>query len=242
MQNRPLIGLTGRRVLSARISDSLPVLAEADVDLYYAAYGRAIIAAGGLPVHVPLDVEATALIEHLDGVLFSGGADIEPSRYGAERSSDVEPSEADRDRFEFQLMAETLENEVPVVGICRGMQLLNVALGGTLHQHVPAHAKFDLPVDTETHRVDMEPGSLLGSIYGPSRDVNSLHHQTVDRVGSGLTVVARADGGSVEAIEHDKLPAVAVQWHPELLRSEACDPLFTWLVDQAATRMKTRLA
>lgn len=241
MQNRPLIGLTGRRIQSARIVDSLPVLAEADVDVYYSSYSRSVISAGGIPVHIPLDVEAPALVEHVDGLLFCGGADIDPARYGAERSSDVEPPEYERDRLELALIGEAFENEVPVLGICRGMQLLNVSLGGSLHQHVPSHAKFDAPVDSETHSIEIADGSLLQSFYGSICRVNSLHHQTVDRIGSDLTVVARSDDGSVEAVEHEFLPVVGVQWHPEMLAGCATDPIFPWLVEQASARMKTRL-
>ena len=126
-----------------------------------------------------------------------------------------------------------MAEELPVLGICRGLQLLNVWAGGTLHQHAPAHARYDLPANDAFDEVAVTPTSRLGLMYGPSRRVNSLHHQTVDRVADGWVVTARSGDGTVEAMEWPGHDVIAVQWHPELLPGAATDPLFAWLVDRA---------
>ena len=113
--------------------------------------------------------------------------------------------------------------------------------GGTLHQHVPAHARFDVAADARVDDVVIEPGSLLHDLYGPTLAVNSLHHQTVDRVAGGWMVAARSSTtGDVEALEWPGHDVVAVQWHPELLDTRASDPIFAWLVDRAARRTSAR--
>ncbi len=104
-----------------------------------------------------------------------------------------------------------------------------------MHQHVPEHAGFTLPPSTLLHDVQIAPDSVLGSLYGPDHKVNSLHHQTVDKLGAGLRVTAVHDG-SIEGLEHESLPIVAVQWHPEMLPTRSTDPIFAWLVDAAGDR------
>jgi len=233
---RPLIGLSGRRKKGNQIVDNLDTLAHLDIDLYYTDYARAVLSAGGLPVHLPLDVAPDEIAEHLDGILLSGGADIGPERYGTDPETDLYPPEAERDDFELALLGEAVARELPTLGICRGLQLINVHAGGTLHQHVPEHAGFDQPPTHHLHEVAIEPDSALGALYGERRPVNSLHHQTVDVVGADLRVTARSDDGTVEGIEHVKLPVLAVQWHPEMLATASTDPVFEWLVDAASAR------
>ncbi len=229
---RPLIGLSGRRKRADQIIGTPPSLQHLEGDWYFADYARGVLEAGGLPVHLPLDADPSMYADHLDGILLSGGADIGPDRYGASPETNDFPPEPDRDQFELSLLEGAIAAELPVLGICRGLQLINVAAGGTLHQHVPAHAGFDHPPTHTPHTVSLEANSTLADLYGPSRAVNSLHHQTVDQLGRNLRVTATADG-TVEGIEHDTLPIVAVQWHPEMMTTRSRDPIFGWLVQSA---------
>lgn len=228
----PLIGLSGRRTDGARQVGYAAELHHLDLDLYFADYARAIVEAGGFPVHLPLDIDPVQAARRLDGVLLSGGADIDPVHFDAERHETVTVVEPERDTFEFALVAEALELDLPVLGICRGIQVINVHRGGSLAQHVEAHSRYDVGAAGVAHPVEIEPDSILGSMYGTSHKVNSLHHQTIDRLGGGLTVTARSDDGTVEGLEMgDNL--LAVQWHPEMMRSRASDPIFRWLVERA---------
>lgn len=234
MSGPPLIGLPGRRKKGSQIVDLPEILHDLDMDLYFADYGRGVIEAGGLPVNLPIDVDVEAVAQRLDGILLTGGTDIDPARYGAEPHPELQATETERDDLELRLLACALDREIPVLGICRGIQLVNVHLGGTLHQHVPDHSRFDVAADTEVHDVTMAPGSVLANLYGDRRPVNSLHHQTVASVGDGLRVTATADDGTVEGLElGDSL--VAVQWHPEMMRSRPTDPIFSWLVHRASS-------
>lgn len=230
---RPLIGLTGRRKTAGQIVGTPQTLHALEGDWFYADYARGVLEAGGLPVHLPLDVDPEMFLGRLDGILLSGGADIGPDRYGCTPETDEFPPEPVRDAFELALLAAAAKEAIPVLGICRGLQMVNVFAGGTLHQHVPEHAMFDLSTEHLSHDVQFGEGSALRDIYGDSLKVNSLHHQTVDRVGSGLTVTAHSDG-TVEGLEHESLPIVAVQWHPEMLPTRREDPIFKWLVTQAS--------
>ncbi len=234
MPPRPLIGITGRRKRGDQLVGNLNILADFSVDLYYADYGRGVLEAGGLPVHLPLDVDPAELIPRLDGVLLTGGADINPQRYGHESLTDAFPPEPLRDEHEFAVLDTAYNDRIPVAGICRGLQIVNIHAGGTLHQDVPSHAGFDSPATTEWHDVTFDDDTVLGGIYGPYLAVNSLHHQTVDEVGRNLRVTARSGDDSVEGLEHENLPVIAVQWHPEMLPTRASDPLFAWLVSKAS--------
>jgi len=139
---RPLIGLTGRRKKGRQIVGNLAGLEDADIDMYYCEYTRAVLAAGGVPVHLPLDVAPVDVVGRLDGLLMSGGTDIDPDRYGQESAPELIAPEAERDDFEFAVLDQAAELGVPTLGICRGLQVINVHAGGTLHQHVPEHAGF----------------------------------------------------------------------------------------------------
>ena len=229
----PLIGLPGRRKRASEISGFPDPMADSDVDLYMADYARGVIEAGGIPVHIPIDVDPAAVGERLDGIVLPGGTDIDPIRYGADPDPELLPPEPERDDLELALLSAALEAEVPVLGICRGIQVLNVHQGGTLHQHIPEHGRFDLPTHTVVHQVSFTPGSMLHDLYGPSAQVNSLHHQTVADLGRNLTVTARADDGTIEGLEMGD-HVVAVQWHPEMLPTRPIDPIFGWLVERAS--------
>lgn len=235
---RPLIGLTGRVATGSEINGLPRSFAALPVDLYVAAYATAVFAAGGLPVHLPQDIAVAAYAGRLDGVLLSGGADLEPSRYGAERGPEVSATEPERDAMEFELLDLAVAEELPVLGICRGFQLLNVHGGGTLHQHVPTHAHFDDAPGAEVDEVAVVAGSRVHGFYGDTVPVNSLHHQTVDRLASGWQATGRGRDGTIEAIELPGHDMIGVQWHPELLDGATCDPVFAWLVDAARRRME----
>jgi putative glutamine amidotransferase len=185
--------------------------------------------AGGLPLLIPLglsDETLRGLYRQLDGLLLSGGGDIEPGRYGLAATALVGGVDAERDRTEFVLIDFLIDDDKPFFGICRGAQVLNVALGGTLyrdmseHDGAMKHAYYpDLPRDLRPHEIKIEEDSVLAKILGePIVTVNSLHHQAINEVAARLRVTALAPDGVVEAIEMPHRPfALGVQWHPESL-------------------------
>ncbi len=172
---------------------------------------RAALEAVGLEV-VDITPANPRTMQGLDGLCLSGGTDLDPSLYGQNPRPAADEPARDRDKLELALLAEAMAANKPVLAICRGMQLFNVYHGGSLQQHISGHREGE-------HVADVNPGTLLASIVGTGRhDVNSRHHQAVDRVGSSLTVSAISPDGVVEALEFDdtsKRFAVAVQWHPE---------------------------
>jgi len=185
--------------------------------------------AGGLPVIVPLGLGADTLrglYQRLDGLLLAGGGDVDPERYGAGPHPAVAGVDADRDETELALARWAAAEHKPLFGICRGAQVLNVALGGSLYRDINEHPGagrhtywHDLPRDLRPHPVRIEAGSTLARLVGqPSLAVNSLHHQACRGLGAGLRAVAVAPDGIIEAIEVTGHPfALAVQWHPECL-------------------------
>ena len=206
-------------------------------------YLDAVAATGGLPMVLPtldpaLAVEAVAGI---DGLLLTGGGDVDPARYGAGPEPETGGVDAGRDAWEVALVDAARAAAIPVLAICRGAQVLDVAYGGTLVQHLPTrvgadHDDLDRAAD-EVHRIDVAAGSRLHEIVGAEvLHANTIHHQAVDQLGAGLVVSGRADDGVIEAIESPTEPILGVQWHPELLADR--DPhraLFAWLVDNART-------
>lgn len=177
-----------------------------------------------------------AALEPFDGLLLVGGADIDPARYGADPHPSVYGVDAGRDELELGVAVEAVEHGMPVLGICRGFQLLNVALGGTLHQHLPdleGWAVHGSPMTgpSAVHDVKVEGGSRIAAACGTDVLVSvSHHHQGVDRLGRGLRAVGWTGDGLVEAVEHEEARwVVAVQWHPEM--SAADDPTQQALFD-----------
>ena len=163
-----------------------------------------------------------ALLDRVDGLMVIGGADLDPEVYGQERSEHTETTYRERDEFELALTREAMRRGLPFLGICRGMQLLNVALGGTLNQHLvgedgtPSHRRIVGTFVGTEHEIDLEPGSLAERALGEAVHVARCHHhQAIDRVGDGLIVSGRARDGVVEAIELDDGWTLGVQWHPE---------------------------
>jgi putative glutamine amidotransferase len=207
------------------------------------SYLDAVAAAGGIPVILaPLPARRLeSIIERLDGICLSGGPDIEPACYGSDAHPELGPTEPEVDLFELGLVRAARRRGLPVLAICRGMQVLNVARGGTLVQHLPdlggdiAHRQTTA-ASQPSHGVALAAESRLARIAESERiDVNSFHHQAISRLGTGLEPVAWADDGVIEAIE---APAEAftlgVQWHAECLTERAEQArLFTSLVDAA---------
>jgi putative glutamine amidotransferase len=182
-----------------------------------AGYHRHVQRAGGIPALLPPDDPALAAesVARLDGLVIAGGPDVQPGRYGAEPHPRTGPPAVERDAWELALIEAALRDGVPLLGICRGMQLLNVALGGTLAQHIDGHA--GPPGVFAWHRIKPVPGTLLAGALPEAVSVPTYHHQAVDRLGGGLIGCAHAEDGTVEAVE---LPGaegfvLGVQWHPE---------------------------
>jgi len=210
-------------------------------------YVTAIRNNGGIPVLLPpggTPSDAEDVVSDLDGIVIAGGADIDPIRYGAQPHPLTEATVPDRDEWELAIAAAAIRMDVPVLGICRGMQILNVACGGTLHQHVQdlvGHELHNGPANGfGLHRVRVTAGELLASIIPSTEyfDVPTHHHQAVDLPGAGLTAVAWADDGVVEAIESATGFVLGVQWHPEQGRDER---LFAAIVGAAQLRNSERV-
>ncbi|WP_189930478.1 gamma-glutamyl-gamma-aminobutyrate hydrolase family protein [Streptomyces sulfonofaciens] len=180
-------------------------------------YRRLVQAAGGIAALLPPDSpdRAAAAVERLDGLVIAGGPDVDPERYGAERDPRTGPPAHERDAWELALIDAALAAGTPLLAICRGMQLLNVALGGTLVQHLDGHA--GRPGVFGTHPVVPVPGTRYAGIVPEETGVPVFHHQALDRLGRGLVVGARAADGTVESVELPGGPWVlGVQWHPEM--------------------------
>ncbi|MDY7102471.1 MAG: gamma-glutamyl-gamma-aminobutyrate hydrolase family protein [Actinomycetota bacterium] len=230
----PLIGITGRGRKAGDLSGQLPGIGHTDIELHFTDYARAVAEVGGVPVLISAEADPAGLVARLDGILFSGGADIQPACYGAEPDPDLGGVDPPRDEFELALATEAFAADAVVLGICRGVQLLNVARGGTLCQHVPTHDHLANGIDHLAHPVTTEPGTRLRDVLGAEARVNSLHHQVVDRPGEGMVVSGRADDGAIEATELPGADVLAVQWHPEWLPGPS--PVVAWLVERAAAR------
>jgi putative glutamine amidotransferase len=200
------------------------------------SYVRAIDAAGGRPLLVPPVAEGVdETLDALDGLLFSGGADVDPATYGHEPHPQTGGVRPERDRAELALLAAALERDLPVLAVCRGSQLLNVARGGDLVQHLPEVVGDEkhrhTPGVFADHEVEVEPRSLLGAILGERTPVKSHHHQGFGRLGAGLVATAHAEDGTLEALEDpSRRFALGVLWHPEEGEDAA---LFAALVEQA---------
>jgi len=212
---RPLIGITTyltRATFGAWEEDSALVPAD---------YVRAVERAGGRALLVPpSDDGVDETLDALDGIVFSGGSDVDPALYGQERHEETGGFEAGRDSAELALLQEALARDMPVLAVCRGSQVLNVALGGDLVQHLPEvvgnEQHKELPGEFAEHDVAIEPETKLGALIGDHAPVKSHHHQGFGRLGDGLRGSARADDGTIEALEDpSRRFALGVLWHPE---------------------------
>ena len=200
------------------------------------SYVRAIERAGGRPLVIPPSegaIEETLAV--LDGILFSGGSDLDPALYDAEAHPETQGVHEARDRAEMELLTAALERDMPVLAVCRGSQVLNVARGGDLVQHLPDELGHEehkhTPGEYSDHDVTLEPGTRVGGLLGERAPVKSHHHQGFGRIGEGLRTAGYAEDGTVEALEDpSKRFAVGVLWHPEEGEDMA---LFEALVEQA---------
>jgi putative glutamine amidotransferase len=243
---RPLIGVTTSELRPSEAGTlrrhGEPPLPEMALGMTYL---RAIEAAGGLPVVLPPLGDAVQYLDRLDGICLSGGPDLDPDAYGAgERHAELGPTEPGLDAFELSLARAADAQGMPLLGVCRGAQALNVARGGTLHQHLPGHRQTEAATVT-THSVRIREGSRLARTCGRGGlAVNSFHHQAVDVLGTGLRAVAHAPDGTVEAIEAPGARfALAVQWHAEALAAHPRHgALFEALVEAAVAQPLRRAA
>jgi len=219
--NQPLIGITSS--LIHKRSGSL-------VCQVGQAYITSVQKAGGIPTMIPVGMDILSLdslLSRLDGVLFTGGADIDPQRFNAQTHPKVYGVSPERDALEFSLIEKVLAGDKPMLAICRGIQVLNVACGGKLYldiqDQMPNALKHDwfpgFPRDKLAHTVSLTPGSQLNEIFGVDEiPVNSLHHQGISQIGKDLTATAYAPDGLMEGLEvNGNLFAIGVQWHPESL-------------------------
>jgi putative glutamine amidotransferase len=208
-------------------------------------YADAVRRAGGLPIVTPhLDAdELDEMLDLVDAVIIGGGHDMDPARYGQE-NTDTRSWRDESDGFDLLLTERAAARGLPILGVCRGLQVINVAMGGDLRQEVQAKGDADHPTYAEMtdsirhrHVVEIDPNSRLARIYDPGpRSVNSLHHQAAGRLAEGLRTVAVTADGTIEAVECIDADIVAVQWHPEMLVEEDGDALFADLVTRAHAR------
>jgi len=243
---RPLIGLTSYRQRAQTgvwdvTASFLPVVY---IDAVTRAGGIAVL----LPPQEPVDADIAAeTLAALDGLIVTGGGDVAPERYGAERHEKTDPLNAMRDAWEDALLSAAIEHELPFLGICRGLQVLNVNRGGTLVQHLPDVVGDDRynkgGGNFSTNRVAIDGGQVADLLDGAAElEVKSYHHQAVQDVGDGLRVTARSGDGTVQAIELEGVPfGVAVQWHPE---EDAIEDsrLFAGLVEAARAHRSLSLS
>ena len=245
---RPLIAVTSWK-------RDMPTFWDAHSQLYTLSehYVEALRRAGAVPLVLtqPDAEDCETIIKAVDGLLLTGGGDIDPHSYGRANeglSRDIAPRS---DATEIALIAAARQRRMPTLGICRGMQILNVALGGTMQQHVisedgphtPEPNDYDA-IKTHGHDVTIDAGSRLGRLYGvTNRFVNSYHHQAIEDVAPPLTVVARAADGIVEAVEHDgSWDCLGVQWHPEKTMDGSDDVLFEAFVESVIRAAEVRAA
>ena len=235
-QRRPVIGITGN------YGDLTCKLGE--------GYYKQVVAAGGVPLIIPPVADAavlTSIMEKVDAVLLSGGADINPLYQGEDPIPQLGGINSERDLPELLLARMAFHRQLPMLGICRGIQTLAMALGGKVAQHISTNIKHSQDADRSepTHSVSIEKDSTLYNIYSgnqsPTLYVNSFHHQAVSEPGEHFRVVAKANDGVIEAIESAEFkPILGVQWHPECM-GESGLPLFRWLVDEAEKFQKAKL-
>ena len=242
----PVIGITGYADKSARPPNVL-------LFSINQAYAHAVELGGGAPIIIPPhleEAELRAIFERLDGLLLSGGGDIQPSFFGKEDSGLLWSVDEKRDRSELALARWALAEGLPLLAICRGHQVLNVAAGGTLIQDIPTHVPGALshssvagrPKSSVAHTVEVEAGSRLAALVGAGDlGVNSAHHQALKTIGDGLIVTARASDGVIEGVELAGHPfCVGVQWHPEVMveNHPVMLRLFGAVAEAARTRVK----
>ncbi|WP_339064673.1 gamma-glutamyl-gamma-aminobutyrate hydrolase family protein [Fusobacterium animalis] len=240
MERRPIIGISSSVIVDEAGSFAGYKRAYVNKD-----YVDAVVRAGGVPLIIPFTTDKEVIISQaqlIDGLILSGGHDISPYNYGQEPSQKIGETFPERDTYEIILLEESKKRNIPILGICRGFQLINVAAGGTLYQdlslipgNILKHNQVSNPT-LKTHKVEIKENSFISSIFGKETMVNSFHHQVINKVANDFIVVAKASDGVVEAIEHKTYKfLVAVQWHPEMLavNCEKARELFSKFVEEA---------
>jgi putative glutamine amidotransferase len=237
-EKKPIVGITTYLTQAAWSYWDQPAA------LIPAAYVRAVEEAGGSPLLVPPGASIDETLDAVDGLVFSGGSDLDPELYGADAHDETKGVVRERDDFELDLMRAALDRDVPVLAICRGSQVLNVARGGGIEQHLPDSLGDEkhraVPGVFGEHAVDVVAGTRLAGIIGDKTVAKSHHHQGFGTLGAGLRETARADDGTLEGVEDpDRRFAVGVLWHPEEDDDRA---LFQALVEAAAERRAGKLS
>jgi putative glutamine amidotransferase len=238
MQMKPVIGIAGNERLMI------------EGDAHWVTYTpknfvTQIQKANGVPLILPMGVpeDAAQYIQQIDKLLLAGGYDVSPEYYGEELHPLTQATYPERDVFELALIKEAVAQKKPIFGVCRGMQLLNVAFGGTLYQDLSLtekptikHEQSPTPFRFPTHAITLEADSSLGKLLGTTYRVNSFHHQAIKKVAEEFQVIAMASDGIVEAIETSAFaaPILGIQWHPELTAQEIASEqkIFDYLVNQ----------
>jgi putative glutamine amidotransferase len=241
---KPLIAITGRRIPAQTLVGVDSRWAACQVDMFWAEFAMKIAEAGGLPVQLPYDCAGPEIIARVDALVVTGGQDVDPGLWGGPpplpnaTGGQTLAIDRRRDDYEIALIRHAITRAIPVLGICRGLQVLNVARGGTLiphlnEQEIRHYSLAEVPDrrPEREHAVEFTAGSVAADLYGSRSRVNSWHHQAVDRPGDGIVVTGRAPDGVVEAVELAGRPVLGLQWHPEA--NVELDPCFPWLVEQA---------
>lgn len=238
---KKVIGIVGNTLVS-----HTPMFGDMERAYVNSTYVKGVLRAGGLPVIIPCFGDSDVIERHVqvcDAFLFSGGGDIDPSLYGEEPNSRLGAIDPELDDFQIKLYLAAEKAEKPILGICRGLQIINTAREGSLYQDI--HDQIPQAIQHlqegkrshSVHKAFIEAGTQLADVIGlPVVSVNSLHHQSVRLLGAGLKVTAKAGDGVIEAIESEsKQKIIGVQWHPEDMidQSEVMNNLFNWLVEQA---------
>ena len=219
------------RPLVVGISESFPVANKSAKVMVNASYADAVARGGHVPVVISrfgTDEQFDVLVSKLDVLILTGGEDVDPARYNAPKSPKLGTVNAPRDGFDFRLLDAARRRNLPVIGICRGCQLLNIAFGGTLWQDIPTEYQVKNVQHREVHhRISIEPDSRFARVTGVTNAlVNSYHHQAVKDLAPGFRIVAKSPDGVVEAIECDTYPAIGVQFHPEKMLCDDKDATF----------------
>ncbi|WP_108846197.1 gamma-glutamyl-gamma-aminobutyrate hydrolase family protein [Dietzia lutea] len=253
MKARPLIGITGRKLSASVIRDMDLRYSSVEIDIVFNDYAECVAAAGGIPIYLPYQAEAEMVADRLDGVLITGGQDVHPSCWGrpdyaedrlAPNTEAANSYDLNRDRSEIALARTAVDRSIPLLGVCRGAQVLNVSRGGTLISDLPAgeiehYAAAAAPsAGAPNHVIDLFENTLARRLFGEQLVRNSWHHQSVDTPGRDLVVSGRTADGVAETIEIPDHPVLGVQWHPEWQTDP--DPSIDWLVAAARDRMHRR--
>lgn len=222
-----VVGITGNE-------KEMPAMSGIIYDAVPRSLSDGVKAAGGLPVVLPVGTPdlAKSYVDMIDKLVLSGGQNVDPRFYGEEKMVESEDYSLVRDEFELALVAEALKQRKPIFGVCRGMQLLNVALGGTLNQKIDHHWQEEI-LGT-SHQVEINPKSKVAHLFQSGSQINSIHHQSVKNLAPNLVAIARDPrDGTIEAYEsRDGFPLLGIQWHPEfLLEEEGSRKLFSYLVN-----------